>query len=59
MNTNRPTCPYCGEAMAVVQRGVSGALECYLCPSHGRFWLDDKGHLQEELRSPNRPKSVK
>jgi hypothetical protein len=46
----RPNCPHCGIPMSILRRGVSGDLVSYLCPWHGRFWLEG-----EQLRADPRP----
>ena len=43
-------CPQCGTRMMLVQRGMRGAFLAYVCPPHGRFWLDNDGRLHKERR---------
>ena len=51
----RPNCPHCGIPMSILRRGVRGDLVSYLCPWHGRFWLDDSQELRADTRSDETP----
>jgi hypothetical protein len=52
---HRPNCPHCGVAMSILRRGVRGDLVSYLCPWHGRFWLDNGQELRTDTRSDEPP----
>jgi nitrite reductase/ring-hydroxylating ferredoxin subunit len=54
----RPNCPHCGIPMSIVRRGVSGELVSYLCPWHGRFWLDEGDQLRPDPRQDENPQSA-
>jgi Zn-finger nucleic acid-binding protein len=52
---DRPNCPHCGIQMSILRRGVSGNLVSYLCPWHGRFWLDEGEQLRTDPRPDEHP----